>query len=66
MSWVHYLQSYRIHRAVELLQLPGASVQDVALEVGFESLSHFNVAFRAFTHLSPRQKSAVRSRLPKT
>ncbi len=66
MSWVHYLQSYRIHRAVELLQLPGASVQDVALEVGFESLSHFNVAFRAFTHLSPRQKSAARSRLPKT
>jgi AraC-like DNA-binding protein len=53
MTWVHYLQSYRIHRAVALLIDPSRSVLDVALDVGFESLSHFNTTFRAFMGMSP-------------
>lgn len=53
MTWVHYLQSYRIHRAVALLGDPGRSVTEVALGVGFESLSHFHATFRAFMGVSP-------------
>jgi AraC-like DNA-binding protein len=55
MSWVHYLQSLRVRRAMELLQARGASVQGAAMDVGFESLSHFNATFRAFTGSSPKQ-----------
>lgn len=54
MSWVKYLQGYRIHRAAALLSQPGANVTEAALAVGFESLSHFNTVFHAFMGVSPR------------
>ncbi|MFM2242773.1 MAG: hypothetical protein RLZ97_1628 [Verrucomicrobiota bacterium] len=45
----------RISRACELLREPGASVTDVALDVGYQSLSHFAKAFREETGKSPRE-----------
>jgi len=54
MSWVKYLQSYRIHRAAALLSEPGFNVTETAFAVGFESLSHFNSVFHAFMGVSPR------------
>jgi AraC-like DNA-binding protein len=54
LSWVKYLQGYRIHRAAALLNESGHNVTDAALEVGFESLSHFNETFRSFTGVSPK------------
>lgn len=55
MSWVSYLQGYRIHRAAALLSQPGANVTEAAFTVGFESLSHFNAVFRAFMGMAPKQ-----------
>jgi AraC-like DNA-binding protein len=53
MSWVKYLQGYRIHRAAALLGESGHNVTEAALEVGFESLSHFNATFRSFMGVAP-------------
>lgn len=53
ISWVHFLQGYRIERAAALLNDPKRRVIEAALDVGFESLSHFNAIFRAFMKVSP-------------
>jgi AraC-like DNA-binding protein len=53
MSCVKYLRAYRISHATSLLAIPGARVTEVALAVGFETLSHFNVSFRNFAGMSP-------------
>lgn len=53
MPWSRYLQGYRIHRAAALLSEPGHNILEVALAVGFESLSHFNSTFRSVMGVSP-------------
>jgi len=60
ISWVKYLQGYRIHRAAALLNEGGHNVTEAALKVGFDSLSHFNVTFRAFMGVSPKNYSQNR------
>lgn len=55
MSCVQYLRTYRISHASALLCAPGARVTDIALSVGFETLSHFNTSFRSFMGMSPTQ-----------
>jgi AraC-like DNA-binding protein len=55
MSWVTYLQGYRIHRAAAILSDAGVGVTEAALAVGFESLSHFNATFRAFMGVTPTE-----------
>jgi AraC-like DNA-binding protein len=65
ISWVKYLQGYRIHRAAALLNEGGHNVTEAALAVGFDSLSHFNATFRSFMGVAPSdygrvdQKTAV-------
>jgi AraC family transcriptional regulator, L-rhamnose operon transcriptional activator RhaR len=54
LSWVKYLQGYRIHRAAALLSESTYNVTEAALAVGFESLSHFNATFRSFLGVSPK------------
>jgi AraC-like DNA-binding protein len=54
MSWVRFLQGYRIHRAAALLNESGYNVTEAALAVGFDSFAHFNKTFRAFMGVSPR------------
>lgn len=54
MPWSRYLQSYRIHRALDQLGINGRNVSETALAVGFESLSHFNSTFRSLMGVSPR------------
>ena len=53
MSCVQYLRAYRISRATALLCNPKARVTEVALETGFETLSHFNTSFRELMGMSP-------------
>jgi len=53
ISWVRYLQGYRIQRAAALLVQPGYDVTRAAFEVGFNSLSHFNATFRRFYGVNP-------------
>jgi len=54
MSWMKFLQGYRIHRASALLSDPGHNVTEVALAAGFDSLSHFNRTFHSFMGVSPQ------------
>jgi AraC-like DNA-binding protein len=54
MPWTHYLKGYRIHRAAGRLSQPGTSILEIALSVGFETLSHFNASFRSVMGVSPR------------
>jgi transcriptional regulator GlxA family with amidase domain len=48
LSWVKYLQGYRIHRAAALLSDGRHNVTEAAMEVGFGSLSYFKETFRSF------------------
>lgn len=54
VSWVKYLQSYRIHRAAALMNAGTHNVTEAALAVGFDSLSHFNVIFRSLMGAAPK------------
>jgi AraC-like DNA-binding protein/quercetin dioxygenase-like cupin family protein len=53
VPWSRYMQGFRIQQAVALLGSADLSITEVALAVGFESLSHFNATFRTLTGLAP-------------
>ncbi|MBN1575486.1 MAG: helix-turn-helix transcriptional regulator [Chitinispirillaceae bacterium] len=53
MSFKQYLVSIRIHEAKRLLRETDRLVIDVALAVGFNSISHFNRVFKASTLVTP-------------
>ena len=48
-----YLNTLRVHRAMELLRRGAVSVSDAALELGFGSIRNFNRAFKKETGMSP-------------
>ncbi len=50
-----YLLRRRIARAQDLLALPGASLVDVALSVGFQTQPHFTTVFKRFTGQTPHR-----------
>ena len=50
-----YLLRLRLQRAVGLLETTGLSITEVALESGFNNLSHFHMCFRKAYHISPLQ-----------
>ena len=52
-SPVRYRARWRIERAKELLALSEASVTDICLDVGFESLGTFSTLFRRHVGASP-------------
>jgi AraC-like DNA-binding protein len=47
MTISQYLRQLRLERAAELLRAGEHNVTEVALEVGYSSLSHFSQAFHA-------------------
>ena len=53
MTWGQVLQKMRMIRAIELLAETTDPVTEVAFGVGYQSLSAFNAAFRAFTGQTP-------------
>lgn len=57
-GWMHHA---RMLRAIEGLSDPAASVTDVALAAGYQSLPTFSRLFQAFTGESPRAFRALRS-----
>ncbi len=63
VTWVKYLQVYRIHRAAALMIWAHRNVTEAAFEVGFESLSHFHTVFQDCMGASPKQWL---NRAPKT
>lgn len=53
MSWRRFLQELRMTRAIELLTHKRVSVTDTALDVGFNSVAAFTLAFTSFTGKTP-------------
>ena len=53
MSWREALRRIRMIRAVELLAGSDARITEIALSVGYDSLSAFNAAIRDLTGKSP-------------
>lgn len=53
MSWRRFLQELRMTRAIELLTLRQLSVTQTALDVGFNSVAAFTLAFTSFTGKTP-------------
>ena len=54
-SFVDYLNDYRLTMAARLLQSSDSSVLSISGEVGFESLSYFNRAFKKHYGMTPLQ-----------
>ena len=55
MTWSETLRRIRIIQAVEALATQQASVTEIAMSVGYSSLSGFNAAFRDITGQTPTQ-----------
>jgi AraC-like DNA-binding protein len=55
MSWAHYARQYRLLSAMAMLAQPEPSVLLVAQQVGFDSPSAFNRAFRHVIGESPTE-----------
>jgi len=66
LSFKRYLTSIRIHEAKRLLLETDRLVIDIALGVGFSTISHFNRVFKTTTQISPlefRNRRGVSERL---
>jgi len=61
LSFTEYLGRVRIEKAKEQLLKPNVRVSEVAYEVGFQSLTHFN---RVFKKLSGESPTTYRTTLP--
>ncbi len=55
MTWTELLRRIRVIRAVELLATTSQSVTQIALSVGYGSISAFNAAFRHIIGSSPTE-----------
>lgn len=61
LHFTDYLSRVRVEKAKNLLLNPNLRVSEVAFEVGFQSLTHFNRVFRKIVGKSP---TAYRAALP--
>jgi len=67
LTFVHYLSRVRVESAKTLLLNQNYRVSEIAYEVGFQSLTHFNRVFKAIAGQSPtdfRQRAALGARAP--
>ncbi|MBI5772388.1 MAG: helix-turn-helix domain-containing protein [Verrucomicrobia bacterium] len=62
LGFTEYVSRFRVERAKEYLLNPNFRVSEIAYEVGFQSLTHFNRIFRRITGESP---TGYRAHLPK-
>ena len=60
VCFTEYVSRFRTEKAKKLLLNPNLRVSEIAYEVGFQSLTHFNRVFKRILHESP---SEYRSRL---
>src|SRR4029434_1902328 len=63
VNFTEYLSRVRIEKAKNLLLNPNLRISEIAYEVGFQSLTHFNRVFKKVAGESPTE---YRMRLPKT
>ncbi|MCH1981465.1 AraC family transcriptional regulator [Ruminococcus sp. OA3] len=64
MTFVEYLNQYRCKRAEELMVDMDISITEIALQVGFKSLSYFNKTYKKLRGETPSEKRSriLRSR----
>ncbi len=62
INFTDYLSRVRIEKAKNLLLNPSLRISEIAFEVGFQSLTHFNRVFKKIIGQSPTQ---YREQLPK-
>jgi AraC-like DNA-binding protein len=62
INFTEYVSRVRIEKAKNLLLNPNLRVSEIAYEVGFQSLTHFNRVFRKIVGQSPTD---YRDKLPK-
>jgi AraC-like DNA-binding protein len=55
MNFVEYVARARIEKTRNLLQNPNLRISEIAFEVGFQSLSQFNRAFKKVVGQSPSE-----------
>jgi len=63
VPFARYVSAFRVEKAKNLLLNPNYRVSEIAFEVGFQSLTHFNRIFRRLAGQSPseyRQQAAVK------
>ena len=61
INFIDHVSNLRIEKAKNLLLNPNCLVSEIAFEVGFQSLTHFNRVFKKLTGVSP---SKYRAQLP--
>jgi AraC-like DNA-binding protein len=64
LSFTEYVSRVRVEKARELLLNPQKRISEVAFEVGFQSLPHFNRVFRKITGINPSEYRKARARPP--
>lgn len=55
LTFTDFVSRARVEKAKRLLMKPAARITDVAYDVGFQSLSHFNRSFRRIASESPTE-----------
>lgn len=50
-----YLKEFRLHRAKEMIQSNSGNVSEIAVKVGFSSLSYFSSQYRLFHNCTPSE-----------
>jgi AraC-like DNA-binding protein len=55
MSFTNFVNLYRLEAALELLENSNASILDIALSSGFQSVRNFNDFFRKNLNITPSQ-----------
>ncbi|MCS1406920.1 MAG: HTH-type transcriptional regulator YesS [Verrucomicrobia subdivision 3 bacterium] len=53
LNFTNYVSRVRVEKAKELLHNPNLRISEIAFDVGFQSLTHFNRVFRKITGVSP-------------
>ena len=58
-KFVDYIARTRVEKACELLSISNLRISEIAFEVGFQSLSQFNRAFKKLSGKSPTEYRAA-------
>jgi AraC-like DNA-binding protein len=61
INFTDYVSRVRIEKAKNLALNPNLRISEIAFEVGFQSLTHFNRVFKRITGVSP---TSYRGNLP--
>jgi AraC-like DNA-binding protein/ligand-binding sensor protein len=61
LNFTEYLSQVRVEKAKVLMSNPNLRISEIAFEVGFQSLTHFNRVFKRITGQPP---TAYRAKLP--